>query len=303
MNLLTILIVILIQIAIFQFVAVFLARSLPVVLVGERDLPAELRRDVERFRRRAGRLRLGLGVFLAAAAVGIVLLGVGPSGGKLFLAGVSLVSTLAMAAGYFRDRRSMRTLGCRRPDAGIRAASLEPRTLGRYYHPLWEAVPVAILLISAGFTVRVVSGGMVDGEAASGMLACLAFQALLVLGFLAYTLSSGLTGSSVASRLPMFRDRPEAAFALDDALRGTELRYFAAAKTGVALLLGLPQVEIAARAWRHQAALWLDAGGWILVVLLLVLFGRYVLRVARFSSQAAAGMQGGAGGPGGTALV
>jgi hypothetical protein len=287
MNMLTILVVVLVQIAVFQFASVFLARGAPALLVGDRDLPAELARRMDRFRRSSGRSRMALGGLLAAAALLAGLIRpAGPGEGKLILAAISLVSTAGMIGGYLRDRRAIRSMQDLKLDSGLRLASLEPRTIRRYYHPAWEALPVVVLVASAAFTVWAVSreGVVANGDSAGlHMIAILALQGFLVVGLLVFTSNSVLASASLAARLPVFRESPEAAIALDNALRETELRYFLAAKVGVVLLLALRLGEIAAEALHNPSRAWLEAGGWALVTALLVLFGFYVHRVVKLS--------------------
>jgi hypothetical protein len=291
MNLLALLVVVLLQIGLFQFLSVFLTRAFPAVTVGGSDLPPRLARSTQRFRRTAGRFRFALGALLALAALIAVIGRVGPGSGKLFLAGISVLSTAGMIAGYVRDRRTIRSMREQLPGTGIRWASLEPRTLGQQYHPAWEAVPIAVLVLSAAFTAWAVSRGISDGpgmqgireDAALRMIATLAIQGLAILGLMVLAFHAVLTSSSIGVRLPMFRDRPEAALAVDASLRTAELRYFIAARIGIALLLGFHQVEIAAESWDHPAAPWIEAGGWMLVILLLVLFAGYIQRLVKLS--------------------
>ena len=61
--------VVMVQVLVFQFLALRLTRALPDFLVGFDGLPDEAARAVERFKRGAGRLRYAIGGVLWIAAI------------------------------------------------------------------------------------------------------------------------------------------------------------------------------------------------------------------------------------------
>lgn len=274
------LLVILVQIAIFQFLSLSFTRSLFVARIGEPVGPEADR--VAHYLARAKQLRFGFGSFLLAACL-VIAAGVlsGPSA-KIALAVVSVTSSVAFTGAIIRDRREVHAMLQDRPDGAVRLASLRPRRLRQWYHPAWETLPVAISVATVAFLVVWDARGY---PVRPGILAFLALQIAFVFGALLYTVRYGTTARN-SSALSSLRRQPELALELGERLLGAELRYFMIAKVGVALLLSATIVHLAM----------VDAGNalepafktvrWLLAGALLVAFAAYVARVGMLTKRA-----------------
>ncbi|MFQ5890560.1 MAG: hypothetical protein ACE5JR_10980 [Gemmatimonadota bacterium] len=271
------------QVVAFQFVSVRFTRALPDYLVGTEGLPADVEGAADRFKRRAGGLRYALGaVLLIAAVLATFVIGFDRGGSKLALAVISVLSSAALLAGYLHDRHEVAAMAGALPEPATRSALLERRSIGRYYSPVWEWVPVALLLATIGVTGRVISG-TAPGESTStaGLFVLPIMQAIYVLGCL--YLSSRYARASVAlpQRSRAFHGSPERALELDEALRATELRFFMAVKIAMVLMLGLMQMEKLTSVSGRQAPAWLGVSVWALVAAMLGLFAAYALVSSR----------------------
>lgn len=263
------------QIIVFQFAAVALTRSVFTVILGNPS--GSLLDRMTSYLRKVTVFRVALGVVLLILAMTTVL---GPfkepPAGKILLAVVSLISAAAFAAGLIRDRRTARAMRSELHDAGIKRASLGPRSVADWYPPAWEAVPIALLLLTVVLTV---SFGFQLQEVPVKMGVFQALQAAFAVGALLYTIRYGIAVPNVSSRLPMLRDRADLALEYGEQLAAREMRYFLSAKIGVTLLLGVATVGVGLKAMHHRAASILDAAEWVIVGALLLLFAAYVFQI------------------------
>lgn len=263
------------QIIIFQFVAVALTRSVFTVTLGNPSGPLLSR--VSSYLRKVTWVRTALGAaLLILAMTSFLSLITDASARKILLTAVSLASTAIFAAGLIHDRRTVRSMRRELPDAGMKRASLGPRSIADWYQPSWEAVPIALLLATVVLTVIV---GLRLGEVPVKMGVLQILQAAFVVGALLYTVRYGIAVPNVSSRLPMLRDRAELALEFGEQLAAREMRYFLLAKIGVTLLLGVHTIRVGLEALHHGAASVLDAGEWIIVAVLLLLFAGYVMQI------------------------
>ena len=131
-------VVVLAQIALFQFMSAFANRSL--ILQELRSLDGPVPDRLAEHSRRAPIVRMALGTVLGCLAL-LPLTGllIGPGFGKLLLVVVSITSAIAFAFANARDRKMMRLLVDHLPGGGVRRASLEPRSLRQWYHPALES--------------------------------------------------------------------------------------------------------------------------------------------------------------------
>lgn len=271
------------QIVVFQLFPIPLTRSL---FRARLDTPppsvdAELRRYVHD----SSRSRSLLGAILLVVALGGGLLGLGPTvaGPKILLAVVSLTSSAAFLAATVRDRRVLHSLLGRLPEASRRIASLERRHLSRWYRPAWEVLPIVVLVVTGTLAAL---AGLRSGALPPRTWLLLALQAAFVLGGLLYVLQRAPAVTPVPQRPVSVRDRPEAALRVGEDLLAREMRYFVAARIGVALLLGTSVAEDALGALRHPAAPVAGAATWGLVGVLLLAFARYLRDVLRATRRA-----------------
>jgi hypothetical protein len=274
------------QIALFQFLAALANRS---IMRQEFRLLEDPPSDrLTAHVRRAPVFRIGLGVILG----GLVLLPLtgylaDPLTAKLLLVGISLTSAVAFALANARDREMMRLLADLAPGGSVRRASLEHRSLRQYYHPLLEVIPILIFVATLIFLVSVpglVSAGesMFTG-ARTHILALFGLQAVLVFGALYYAQRRGVNVNSMATYIPSLRQRPEVALRLGKELAGTQIRFFIFARIGIAALLGLTIVgKVLVASGDPSAFLW-SAIRWGLFGVLLIGFLLYLKRVGRVS--------------------
>lgn len=263
------------QIAVFQFAAVAFTRSVFAATLGPIAEPTAAK--CAAYLRRAGQRRFGLGgVLFALAVAGLLGIPADAGGRKILLAVASLTSAGALGGALFSDRRALRALREALPEGGVRRASLEPRTVSRWYRPIWELVPVAILVATV---VLAASLGQRAGHIPARMWVLQILQAVVVVGGLVYTYRRGAAVPNVSARLATLRDRPELALKFGEQLAIREMQYWMGAKIGVALLLGVITVSVALETLEHSAAHVLNATEWVIVGLLLVLFLAYTLTI------------------------
>jgi hypothetical protein len=263
------------QIAVFQFLSVGFARSLFTAHLGK--LPEPLGSKAAAYLDKARRYRFGLGLVLLLLALASLLgLPPDPQARKLLLVVVSLTSSAAFAFASVSDRRAVRAMRKALPEAGVRRASLQPRSASHWYPSAWEILPIAILVTTV---VLAIALGRRLGHIATEMWVLQFLQAAFVIGALLYTSRYGVAVPNVSSRLAMLRDHPEVALEFGERLAAREMRYFMLAKIGVALLLGVSTVEAGLKALDHEAASLLGAVSWVIVGVLLVMFVTFVLQI------------------------
>ena len=138
------------QIVVFQFLSVpFVTSLFTAHLTHPPEHPSGAAAD---HLGKARRHRFALGALLLfAVLIGFIGLPNNPGSRKLLLAVVSLVSSGAFAGASWIDRRALRTIRDALPDAGVRLASLRPRSLSQWYGRSWEIAPVVLVLATLAF--------------------------------------------------------------------------------------------------------------------------------------------------------
>jgi hypothetical protein len=271
---LVLVLVVALQVVVFQFLSPRLFRALPDLLVGPVGLPADVAAEVATYRGRVGRGdRVAGVVFLLILAVAVLAgaaAGVGAGAVKLAAAGVSLASSGALAAGYLRGRKLSRRLASRVPAPAVRTAPVARRGLSQHYPPLWEVVVLVVWWAAAVPAVI----GLMAGESRTALVIVLVFQAAVALGGLALALRH-----AVGARLPQrarFGLADSLGEAVDRALRRVEMRVLLALRIGLLALLGLQAAEYAAASPTAP-----PGAQWAVVAALLMVFGVYLVAPAR----------------------
>ncbi|MBD3161435.1 MAG: hypothetical protein GF346_04415 [Candidatus Eisenbacteria bacterium] len=291
-------VVVLVQVVLFQFVSVRLARALPDQIVGVDRLADEDRSRIRVFRASAGRGRFLLGGVLAVVLVlAALVLPLDYGTRKVAIAAVSIVSSLALGIGMILDRRRFARITEQLPAPEHRFASLRPRRLTDYVPAPAELLPVAIIGVTILWTFRTMEEIVVPGTGETVSLASVktwvlpAVQVLLY-GFLTFLAASrsALSGS-FASAARAYTDRPAEALERDERQRGREIRYFFWSKSGVVLLLGFLQIRRIALLKGSDTAPELGTAIWILVLILFALFLSYLLRIPGARREAASRRQ------------
>lgn len=267
--------VIMVQVLVFQFLALRLTRALPDSLVGRDGLPHEAARAVATFKRGAGRLRNAAGgVLWIAAILATYVLPLARTEAKLTLAVISLLSSAVLAVGLALDHRAVRAITAALPEPAVRSASLTKPSLAHHYPAVWEAAPVALFLVTLLSTLWAVV--RVSGEHAVLSLYLLpTVQAVFVFGALFWSLHSARLGRVLPQRSRQFLGSVADGSAVAEVLIGLELRFFLAAKIGVTLMLGLMQAKEIVAATGHAVPRWLALAPWVMVFVLLALFIGY----------------------------
>jgi hypothetical protein len=226
---------------------------------------------------KAKRHRFALGaILLVPLSITFFGLPSDPGMRKLLLAALSLLSSMAFAGASLIDRRALRTFRAQLPDAGVRRASLEPRSPSQWYGRSREIVPVTLVLLTLALAIPLVHR---LGHIPTEMWVLQILQAAFVVGALVYTTRQGVAVPNVSSRLALLRDRPEMALEFGEQLAAQEAQYFLAAKIGVALLLGVSTLEAGLKTVGHPAAAVADAVSWVTVGVLVVLYAGFLTRI------------------------
>lgn len=278
MNIIVIALAVALQVLLFQISAVPFTRSLLEARTGR---PAG---EGESYFRKAARFRRALG-FLLLIAPSAALLGYpeDPGARKLLLAAASVISSAAFAAAAIRDRRELRSAVERAPGAGLRRASLAPRSLRRWYHPAWEGVPPLLTLA----TVLLVLGlGRSLPSISGSAWTMIVLQALFAAGAFFFSLHAGASVPDRWSRLAALRAHPEQGLAYGESLASLERRYFLLTKIGVTALLGTAAVHDVLEAAAHGRAPLIRGVEWGLVLLLLAAFAGYLAGVVGLTRKA-----------------
>lgn len=284
--------VILSQIALFQFLSALANRSL--VRQELRSLNGFAPELLVQHSRRAPVIRMTIGTILVLISL-LPWVGIpgDPGMGKLILAGVSILSAIAFTVANARDRKMMRLLADLSPGGSVRRASLEVRSLRQWYHPAIEAVPIVLFIATLLFLVSApefVSTGSAPGNSAlagerTHILVLFGLQGLMVFGGLYYSLRKGLDVQTMAAHIPSLRRRPEVALRLGEQMAGTQLRFFMFARIAVVMMLGTKVVEhVLETTGAAGASLW-DTAGWGLIGVLLITFFFYLRKVGRISRE------------------
>lgn len=285
------------QILIFQFVAVRFLKAIPEYFVGKDELPDKVAEAVREFRHSlaTGTYTLGAALWIGMTVGVYVLPFTRVAADRLIMMAVSLVSSGILLWTYVRAGRKARGIADMLPDSGRRIASLERRTLGRYYSVAWEFLPFVILTAAAIFTFWAVpqldapypthydSSGIPDqwGEGPGRFVALLIMQAVIAVGLLGLTFSVVRERPGLSPKAPIAAESPSQAERLSEGTRRRELRFFMAAKVLVALQIGLILVLRLRTALGHVPSFWMAGAPWVVTLLLLVVFGMYAAQAAR----------------------
>ena len=284
--------VVLAQIALFQFIAALANRSIIRQELRYTESPAP--EPVTDHARRAPIVRMALGAVLACLAIlPVTGLTAALATGKLLLVTASVISAIAFVVALAKDRKMMRLLADTMPGGSVRRASLERRTLSQWYHPALEAIPIVIFVATALFLINtpglVFTGSNgIDSNVSSErshVLILFGLQGLLVFGALYRSIRKGVDVESMAQHIPSLRKRPEVSLRLGEQMAGTQLRFFMLAKIAIASLLGAAVVGKVLEATGHPAAtMWL-VFKWCIIGVLLVGVFFYMRRVGNISRQ------------------
>jgi len=278
--------VVLAQIALFQFVAALANRS--VILEETSRLTFSIPKAVTDHGRTALIVRMGLGILLASVLLGVAL---GPIENTtvvgLLIVGVSMGSAVAFAIAQERDRKIMRELADSDPDGGLRRASLEPRTFLTWYHPAIELVPLVVFLVTAVFLWSAMgfgSGSDFEGDG-TRILVYFGLQGAVVAWGLYRGLRPVVGIASIASYIPSLRKHREDTMRLGEQLESTQLKFFLLVKIGISAMAGVLVVKNVLRAAGSAAVASWGVVGWCIVGVLVILYGFYFRRVGRITRQ------------------
>jgi len=282
---LELIVVIVLQVLIFQFGVVRLSRALPNYLIGTDGLPTPVADRVLDFKRSVGRLRYPLGALLLVATILVAyVFPLGHGSAKLTLAAISLISAAACAIGCVVDRRKISAIAADLPEPSVRSATLLRDALRLHYSPLWEGLPLLILLATVLATLWIWMGAEPAGKASrAGLVALPIIQGVYVFACLTFTLWSVRSGSRLPQKSKAFLGSPEHAIGIEKAVSRIELRFFMIAKITVALMFGLMQLDQILVYSGRPVPVALDWSPWILLVLLLGLYLVFMVRTARVS--------------------
>jgi len=285
------------QILIFQFIAVRFIRAIPDHFVGTENLPAGAAAAVKRLKRSLTSRNYGIGAALwAVMAVGIYVLPFTHfAADRLIAAAVSVFSSAVLVWAYLEAVSEGRAIADMIADTGRRVASLERRTLGKYYNTAWELVPFAILAgttafafwalpqLYAPYPIHYDSSGIPDrwGEGAGRFLSILVIQAVIAVGLLLLTFRLVRARGCLSPRAPLVSASPSWAEQLSETARKRELRYFMVAKILVALQFGLILFVKLRIALGNIPSSWVAAAPWATTAVLLVVFAAYAFQAAR----------------------
>jgi len=282
MNSILIVLTVLVQVLVFQFLAVAFTRSVFVVRLGSPPEPVAAK--VAGYLQKAARSRYLLGAILLALAIVIrwvLPLSVGMA--KLSLAVVSLVSAFAFVAAVVRDRNFARAAQDELPEAGIRRASLAARPSRYWYSPYWELVPICLV----GITCVYVYWLTLQLTTLPAMIwVWLGVQVVFAFGALWYAARWGMRVPNVSRRLAMLRKHPELALKLGERLAANEARYFMPAKVLVTLLLGLKVLREGMEAMGSAGVETVALLKWLLVGLLILTYVLFILQLGRITKGA-----------------
>jgi uncharacterized membrane protein len=285
------------QILIFQFIAVRFIRAIPDHFLGKENLPGHVADAMRRLKRSLTSTNYGIGAALwAAMTVGIYILPFRHfAADRLIAAVVSVFSSVVLVWAYLGAVSEGRAIADMIPDTGRRVASLERRTLGKYYNTAWELVPFAILAATAAFTfwalpqlyapypIHYDSSGIPDrwGEGAARFLSILVIQAVIAVGLLLLTFGLVRARGCLSPRAPLVSASPSWAEQLRETARKRELRYFMVAKILVSLQFGLILFVKLRMALGNIPSDWVAAAPWATTGLLLIVFAAYAFQAAR----------------------
>lgn len=285
------------QILIFQFISVRFLRAIPEYFVGKGDLPGDIVKAMHDFSHglsaRTYRLGAVLWIGMTIGVYGLPFTRSTPD--RLITVAASLASSGLLLWTYLRAGRQAKGIANMLPDSGVRVASLERRTLGRYYNVAWEFLPFVILAAAAVFTLGALprldafypvhydSSGIPDlwGQGVGKFVAILVMQAVIAFTLLFMTFGVVRGRSCLSPKAPIAASSPSQAEYLSEAGRRRELRFFMAAKVAVALQFGLILVLKLRTALGNVPSPWMSGAPWAATILLLIIFTAYAMQAAK----------------------
>jgi hypothetical protein len=283
MTLVVLLLVVALQVLLFQFGSIPFTRSFFAMHFGAATAsPADAAR---RHVRRTARLQLVLGTLFAAGLVSVAL-GMPADWAirRLVVASVSIASSAVFALTLMRNRMTLRRLAESLPDAGVRRAALETRDVSRSSRFEW--IGPAAFLVTGVFVVWGVRHLQVahdpgPGSTATRMVSFLGVQGVATALLLYFSVRLREARTTASPRFPMFRDRPDSALRLGIDLADAEVRAANLAKLGIAAWFGCVQLHLFFRATANSLTRAAYAAQWTCVGFLLLVYALYLLRVAR----------------------
>jgi hypothetical protein len=284
MTLIIPVVIVLAQIAVFQFLAAWANRS--VLLQEISRMTGSVPDSVAAHTVRAPIRRMGIGGVLAAVLV-LVLSGQfnNPSMAKGLIAAVSVVSAVAFAISQSTDRRVMRTLAESAPDGSVKFASLQKRDLGKWYRSAFEVIPALICVATIVFLIGTAGSSLpwVGTGEQTRILVYLGLQVATVIWGIFRNLKPVVGVPSVAPYIPSLRRNPAVSVRLGEDLAVTQLRFALIAKIGITALLGASVVKRVLLASGNPAAAVWGIAAWCILGVLLVLYVQYFRQIGRIS--------------------
>jgi hypothetical protein len=284
MTMVILVVVVLAQIVLFQFIAALANRS--IIMEETSQVAGSVPETVTNHARIAPIVRMGIGGVLACVAL-LALVGLTHDqlATKILITGVSAVSAIAFGFGQATDRRVMRDLADAAPSGGVRRASLERRTHDKWYRPALEAIPLVIFVATAIFLLST-TGLSIESEVLSErprILVYFGLQGVVVISGLYRALRPVIGISSISQYIPSLRRNPEVSIRIGEELAGTQLRFFLVAKIGLSSLLGVQIVKNVLWATGSAAAATWSTFGWCIIAVLAIVYGYYLRRIGKIS--------------------
>lgn len=284
------------QILVFQFLSLKFLRSIPDHVFGDAEMPERVEREILSYKRdlSSWSYAIGAGLWGAMTLCAYILPFTRGVTGLLAITAASILSSGFFAWTYLRARSRAERIVEELPDTGLRIASLERRSLAKYYNLAWEFVPFVVLAATAVFVFWALprfgqpyplgfdDQGIPDkwGQGTGRFLALLFVQGLVTFGLLALTLLGLRRPPDFSPKVPVGSRDPERAFRRSEETRGRTLRFLMAAKIGLALQLALMLFVKVETALGVDLPGWAEKSPWAATLFLLALFIGYLVRAA-----------------------